>query len=94
MLFFYPELNEALVKIGRYLNRENLEILAKRYELWDLVRSGLAFLEEYLGEKLGPKEPDEILHRNYTSNVVQKWLRGDDPEEDIVLAAKIRRSLG
>jgi phosphoenolpyruvate carboxylase len=94
LLFFYPDLNEIILKIGRYLNRENLEILAKRYELWDLVRTGLGFLEEYIGEKMGPLKPDEILHRNYTSNVLQKWLQGSDPQEDIILAAQIRRSLG
>ncbi len=94
LLFFYPNLNEVILKIGRFLNRENLEILAKRYELWDNVRTGLGFLEDYLGQKLGPKDPDDILHRNYTSNVIQKWLKGQDPEEDIVLAAQIRRSLG
>lgn len=94
LLFFYPELNDVIVKTGRYLNRENLEILARRYELWDLVRTGLGFLEEYIGEKLGPKEPRELLHRNYTSNVLQKWLQGQDPEDDIVMAAEIRRSLG
>ncbi len=91
---FYPEIREVLTKIGGYLNRENLEILAKRYLDWDMVRTGLEFLESYLGKKLGPQSPDEILHRNYTSNVVQRWLRGDNPEEDIVMAAQIRRSLG
>jgi len=91
---FFPGLKEVIVEIGRHLNTENLQILSKQKEDWALVKTGIAFVEEYLGTSLGPKEPEDFLHRNYTSNVLQKWLMGKSPEEDIVLAAQMRRSLG
>lgn len=90
----YPELREVIREIGRYLNRENLEILAARFEHLQLVKSGVEYIESYLGEKLGPKTSEDFIHRNYTSNVVQNRLRGVSPEEDIVHAALTRHSLG
>ena len=91
---FFPGLPEVLRLIGRYFNRENLDLLAARFPPFAYVRSGVEHIEAYLGEKMGPKEPDEIIHRNYSSNVLQNWLKGRSPEEDIVKAAQVRRSLG
>jgi hypothetical protein len=79
---FFPGLPEVIRRIGRYLNRENLNILAERLPPFAYVRSGVEHIESYLGEKMEPKEPDEIIHRNYTSNVLQNWLKGRSPEED------------
>ncbi|MCC6271859.1 MAG: phosphoenolpyruvate carboxylase [Deltaproteobacteria bacterium] len=90
----YPELREAIVGVGRYFNRENLEILSRRFPLFKFVKTGVQYIESYLGEKLGPREPEDFIHRNYTSNVLQNWLRERSPEEDIVKSAQIRRSLG
>jgi len=91
---FVPNLRETVVEIGRYLNHENLDILAKRHEHFRILKTGVAMIEDYLGKKLGPREPDDFLHRNYTSNVVQNWLKGASLEEDILKAAQVRRSLG
>ncbi len=91
---FYPEMKEALLNAGRYLNRENLEILAGKSLQWKKVRKGVLFIEEYLGKKLGPETPEDFIHRNYTSNVIQHWLKKTSPEEDIQKAAQVRRSLG
>jgi phosphoenolpyruvate carboxylase len=91
---FFPNLRQAIVQVGRYLNRENLDILAKRQEQFQYVKTGIKMIEEYLGERLGPLTPDDFLHRNYTSNVIQNWLQKAPLEEDIVKAAQIRRSLG
>ncbi len=91
---FYPELRDVIVSVGHFFNRENLEILATILPPFKFVKTGIGYIESYLGAKLGPQSPDEIIHRNYTSNVLQNWLRGRSPEEDIVKSAQIRRSLG
>ncbi len=91
---FFPEIREVIQRVGRYFNRENLDLLAKHLPHFAYVRGGLEHIEAYLGEKIGPKESDEIIHRNYSSNVLQNWLKGRSPEEDIVKAAQVRRSLG
>jgi phosphoenolpyruvate carboxylase len=91
---FYPELPDVIIKIGHFLNQENLNILGNRQTDWQLVKTDIEFIEEYLGQKLGPKTPEDFLHRNFTSNVIQNWLKGKSLEADIVKAAQVRRSLG
>ncbi len=91
---FYPGFREAIIETGRYLNRENLDILAKKFPPFKFVKTGIDYIEDFLGQKLGPQDPDSFLHRNYTSNVVQNWLRKEDLEEDILKAAEVRKSIG
>jgi len=90
----YPELREAIWDVGRYLNRENLDLLAQFLPAFRPVKKGLHLLEAYIGADLGPSKPEDFLHRNYTSNVVRRWIMKQDPQEDILQAARIRKSLG
>lgn len=90
----YPQLAPTLVEIGRFFNRENLEILARSYPPFTLVQKGIDWLEGYVGERLGPLQLDDFLHRNYSSNVLQHLLAESSPAEDILKAAQIRKSLG
>jgi phosphoenolpyruvate carboxylase len=94
LLRIYPELFQAVRSVGRFFNRENLEILSRRHPPWKFVRTGVQYIEEFLGESLGPKSPDDLLHRNYTSNVVQNWVQKKPLDEHILKAAQVRRSLG
>lgn len=90
----YPELPNAIWEVGRYLNTENLDLLAQFLPPFRPVKAGLKYLEDYMGSKLGPQKPDDFLHRNYTSNVVRRWILKQDLQDDIVKAAQIRKSLG
>ncbi len=90
----FPQLSEAVWEIGRYVNSENLDLLAQLLPPFRPVKQGLVYLEQYLGSKLGPVKPEDYLHRNYTSNVVRRWILKQDFSEDILRAAQIRRSLG
>lgn len=90
----YPQIYTVLDQIGRYFNRENLEILTHHHRPWLLVQTGIQYIEDFLGKKLEPLTPDELLHRNYTSNIIQNWLKKQPLEEDILKAAQVRRSLG
>jgi phosphoenolpyruvate carboxylase len=91
---FYPGYRKALLETGKYLNKENLDILGKKFPPFKFVKAGIGYLEEILGQKLGPNDNDSFLHRNYTSNVVQNWLTKKELEEDILKAAEVRKSLG
>ena len=90
----YPDLAATIIEIGRSLNAENLMLLARRLTPFRAIQKEIDFLARYVGTRLGPKSPEDFLHRNYTSNVVQNWLRGRSVSEDIVKAAEVRRSLG
>lgn len=90
----YPQLHHAIAEVGRYYNPENLDILCGIQPPFKKIRQGIRYIEEILETKLGPKKPEDLLHRNYTSNVVQHWVRQEPVEEDILKAAEIRRSIG
>lgn len=94
LLRIYPELPAVMESVGHFFNPENLDILTYHHKPWKLVQQGIQYIEDFLGKKLGPVSPDNLLHRNYTSNVIQNWLKKQPLEEDILKAAQVRRSLG
>jgi len=95
---YYPALREDLRHAGKYLNRENLSLLARQSGVWKEIEQGIASIEEVLGISLGPEKPRHIIHRNFTSSIYQRLFardcHRDALERDIVEAGIIRRSLG
>jgi phosphoenolpyruvate carboxylase len=90
----FPTLNEQLLEAGGYLNKENLAILCSMDESWKEVRRDITLAEDYLGQTLGSKTTREILHRNYTSNILHLWIAKQDFQEDLLKAARLRKFLG
>lgn len=95
---FYPALRADMQHAGKYLNRENLGLLAAKEPTFALVQEDIRLIESILGLELGPKEPRHIIHRNLTSTIYQRLCSGDpqkeDMQRDIIEAGVIRRSLG
>lgn len=94
----YPALREDLRHAGKFLNRENLELLARRHDAFRAVADGVSAIEEFLEIKLQPEKPHHIIHRNITSTIFHR-LHGPAPDRealtaDIVEAGRLRRSLG
>lgn len=85
----YKNLKHSLIWAGRYLRRQSLKELGIA-ELNEDVK----FIEKYLGKKLGPKAAAEKKHEKLAGIIVFKINKGQDPTEEIIEAAKIRRSLG
>jgi phosphoenolpyruvate carboxylase len=97
LLRFYPTIASDMRQAGKYLNRENVEILAKRETAWADVLSDITLTEEILGIELGPQKPRHTIHRNLTSTILHRMDATDDAAlitRDVVEAAVIRRSLG
>lgn len=94
LIRIYPQIYAAIEDVGRYFNRENIEILSHYHKPWAKVIEGITIIEDFLGKKMGPQNPEDMKHRNYTSNVVQNWRTDEPMEEDILRAAQVRRSLG
>jgi phosphoenolpyruvate carboxylase len=93
----YPALKDDLADAGAYLNRENLELLAHRHEAFQDVREDVMAIEKLLGIELKPESPDQVIHRNLTSNVFHRLERHEDKEalkSDVLQAAVLRRSIG
>lgn len=95
---YYPALREDLKHAGKFLNRENLDLLARRYPAFESVKEDIAAIEEILGITLNPEKPHHIIHRNITSTIFHR-LHAPKPDTaaltaDIVEAGKLRCSLG
>lgn len=85
----YLELKPALRQAGRYLRKESI----KELKLTD-IQEDIEAIEEYLGEKLGPKTKEEIAHLELVKKIISKMNTGQDVKKEIEQAAIIRHSLG
>jgi len=91
---FYRNLEFDLVQAGYYLNKENLNFLAKKSAAWRGVKKDVEGIEKFLGRELGPETVDHYLHRNLVSSAYLLWQSGKIPHDRILEAAKVRRSVG
>jgi phosphoenolpyruvate carboxylase len=66
------ELNHA----GKYLNRENLEILAETHDWAKQILEDIRLCEEVLEVEIGPKKESHLIHRNLTPQSCTKKLWG------------------
>lgn len=90
----YVNIVRDLSHAGHYLNRENLDILCHQNKVWKEVRDGIQYIEEFIGQEIGSCQPHHVIHRNFTSNVLQKLQLDENIDEDVLKAAEIRKSLG
>ncbi|MEK9132339.1 MAG: phosphoenolpyruvate carboxylase [Patescibacteria group bacterium] len=90
----YVNLERDLTHAGKYLNKENLKLLAKEYPEFTKIAEDIDKIERILGIKLEPHKPHHFLHRNATSNSYYKLRMGQDISADLLESAKLRKSLG
>lgn len=94
----YPALREDLKHAGKYLNRENLALLAKKKSVFREIERDIDAIEKILEIELEPEKPRHVIHRNLTSSIYQRLMSADASKDgvrrDLVEAAVIRRSLG
>lgn len=93
----YINLKEDLKRAGRYLNKENLEILCQESDSWEQIRSDIISIEGYLGDELKPVEVDDREHQLLTLKILNKIKQQacqDEIRQLITQAALLRKSLG
>lgn len=90
----YGSMRSDLERAGRFINRDNLDTLAKRNPAWREIRSDIEAVEEFLGFRFQPKTHDEKAHANLTSNVLLMKNSPNNLNSLIGQTAKLRRSLG
>jgi phosphoenolpyruvate carboxylase len=91
----FPTLGLRLRTAGRFLNKENLQLLASSQSAWKPVLEDVTQIESYLGEVLGPVEDEQLLHRNLTSSI-RLLVAKNKPAaaSEVQRAALLRRSVG
>ena len=83
---YHRLLESELKEIGEEVERVSNEISHRS----DLIE----YIEEYLGEELGPNTTHHFIHRNLVSTVYFRSLVNEGFEDELVKAAVIRKSLG
>ena len=94
LMKYYRHFKSDVLEAGRFLNRDNIAILAKGNAAWHRIEKDIELTEKRLGIRLGPKNTRELLHHNLTSQLL---LQRKDPEamrQLIIETGKLRRSLG
>ncbi|MEK6954728.1 MAG: phosphoenolpyruvate carboxylase [Candidatus Micrarchaeota archaeon] len=94
LLDTYLNLKSDLEFSGRFLNKENLNSLAKNSKDWAGVKEDVALAEELLSLEFGPKAHEDMIYRNITSNIRLLLEEKKDLSHELLKAAEIRRSLG
>ncbi|MBN2087548.1 phosphoenolpyruvate carboxylase [Candidatus Peregrinibacteria bacterium] len=91
----YNNLRKDFIHAGKYLNKENLTHLAKKYPAFKEIQQDVEEIEKYLGVELSPLKTKHFLHRNVVSSIyLLSEEKPDNIDELIETAAGIRKSLG
>lgn len=87
-------LEHELLHAGKYLNRENLMLLAKKHSWAKEIQEDIELCEKILKIEIGPQKDRHYLHKSLTSAILLKKNMGMDFSSEIVEAGIMRKSLG
>jgi len=90
----YLNLREDFIHAGKYLNKENLNDLAKRYPVFKDIKTDVQEMENYLGVELGPIKTKHYIYRNLVSSIYLHHKGREGFEDELEKSAAIRKSLG
>lgn len=91
---FYIGLKRELETAGRFLNKKELEKLARKSEAWSGVLEDARQIESYLGKNLGPVSSKETEYAKIVEELHQKVISGRPYERNLRTLASLRRSVG
>lgn len=91
---YYRNLKPDLIRAGRYLNRENLRLLAGKNRAWREVAEDIAALERIFKIEFGPRTETELLHKHLSCNLLIERHKPKEVARLIGETGKLRRSLG
>ncbi len=90
----YPSLSADLEAVGRFLNRENLAVLAKANPAWQAVQQDIEAAEKVLGLQFAAQTPDEKAQHSLSTKVLTAKDNPTELTSLITQTALLRRSLG
>lgn len=90
----YINLRKDFIHAGKYLNKENLNELAKKYPVFREIKTDVQEMENYLGVELGPIKTKHFIYRNLVSSIYLRLKDRSDFSDELEQAASIRKSLG
>ncbi|OGX25002.1 MAG: phosphoenolpyruvate carboxylase, partial [Omnitrophica WOR_2 bacterium RIFCSPHIGHO2_02_FULL_48_11] len=91
---YYVHFKQDICEAGRYINRENVRILAKRDRAWRLIEEDIERAEKFLGVRFGPKTKMELLHARLASQLLKHRTNKKEMARLITETGMLRKSLG
>lgn len=91
---YYSTLVPDTLRAGWYLNKDNLNILAKKSAGWRALKKDISITEKELGIILGPVDKDHWLHKNLSSNALLLKDKPKELKELVTETGKLRQSMG
>jgi phosphoenolpyruvate carboxylase len=91
---YYVNIHNDLARSGCYLNKDNLIKVSKLDNNWRGVMQDIDEIENFLEMELAPKDEAQEEHKYLTTKIMQRFIDNEDITEYIVLAAKLRKSIG
>ncbi len=87
-------LEHELKHAGKFLNRDNLALLAKKHAWAKHIQEDIRLCEEILKIEIGPQKDHHFLHKNITTSILLKKTMGINFDKEMVEAGVMRKSLG
>lgn len=94
LTMFYKNMLFDLQRAARFVNKANIEALARKAPAWDAIRQDITYLETYLGIEFSPETAEEQKHLEVTSNIYTAFESGGSFENLIEEGALLRNSMG
>ncbi|OGG02770.1 phosphoenolpyruvate carboxylase [Candidatus Gottesmanbacteria bacterium RBG_16_37_8] len=90
----YRHLVNDLSDAGHFLNKDNLQVLARQNSVWKAVQEDVSQIEKIFHIELGYKNATQKEHYNLTARTLDKFLNGKNISPLITLTGQLRQSLG
>lgn len=94
ILKYYKYLKADLERAGRFLNKDNLAILAKKSKDWNKLKEDVIDIEKIFKITLGPVSEEEKMHKSLTDRIFKLNSINEPLTEITSQAALLRKSIG
>lgn len=91
---YFITFKSEIQRAGRYINKNNLAVLAKKSLAWKLIKEDIEALEAYLGHEFQPETSEEKEHETVTGQILNELEHHSVSVKAIEEAALLRHSLG
>lgn len=91
---YFLSFRNEIKRAGRFINKENLSMLAATNPSWKKVHEDVKALEQYLGSEFAPETAEEKEHKEVTSKIYKELQHHSVSPSLVEEAGKLRHSLG
>jgi len=91
---YYVNLKKDLLRAGKYVNKANIKILAKKSDVWKDILENVEIVEKYVGKEFVPTSDEEKKHFALATKILQGVQEERNVSQLITKAGILRRSLG